>query len=122
MVRKTRILFLLLGLTFTVLANAQNFTRHNWYFSNNDQALIFGKEQAARSFLEDGKLPQTNIGEKLTATDPTTGDLLFYSDGINIYDATHSIMENGSGLTTDPNGIQPLALSPVSGAGNECSR
>ena len=119
MVRKTRILFLLLGLTFTVLANAQNFTRHNWYFSNNDQALIFGKEQAARSFLEDGKLPQTNIGEKLTATDPTTGDLLFYSDGINIYDATHSIMENGSGLTTDPNGIQPLALSPVPGAGNE---
>lgn len=119
MVRKTRILLLLLGITFSVLTQAQNFTRHNWYFSNNDQALIFGKEQAARSFIADGKIDQTNAGEKLTATDPTTGDLLFYSDGINIYDATHAIMENGTGLTTDPSGIQPLALSPVPGVGNE---
>ncbi|KYG85627.1 hypothetical protein AWW67_14735 [Roseivirga seohaensis] len=119
MVRKTRILLLLLGITFSVLTQAQNFTRHNWYFSNNDQALIFGKEQAARSFIADGKIAQTNAGEKLTATDPTTGDLLFYSDGINIYDASHAIMENGTGITTDPNAIQPLALSPVPGVGNE---
>ncbi|KYG72499.1 T9SS type B sorting domain-containing protein [Roseivirga echinicomitans] len=118
-VRKTRILFFLLGITFSVLTYAQNFTRHNWYFSNNDQALVFGKARPAKPFLEDGKSSQTNIGEKLTATDPTTGDLLFYSDGINIYDATHSIMQNGNGLTTDPNGIQPLALSPVPGVGNE---
>ncbi|MGW8121378.1 T9SS type B sorting domain-containing protein [Roseivirga echinicomitans] len=119
MVRKTRTLLLLLGITFTALANAQNFTRHNWYFSNNDQALIFGKATPAKAFLENGKSPQVNSGEKLTATDPTTGDLLFYSDGINIYDATNAIMENGSGLTTDSNGIQALALSPVPGVGNE---
>ena len=119
MVRKTRISFLFLGLVFSVLTQAQNFTRHNWYFANSDQALVFGKAESAELFLEDGKVPQTNTGEKLTATDPTTGDLLFYSDGINIYDATNAIMSNGTGLTTAPNAVQALALSPVPGAGNE---
>lgn len=119
MVRKTRITLLLIGIVFSVLAQAQNFTRHNWYFANSDQAIVFGKAESAEVFIEDGKVAQTNTGEKLTATDPTTGDLLFYSDGINIYDATNAIMSNGGGLTTAPNGVQALALSPVPGAGNE---
>ena len=119
MVGKTRIFTLLAGLCFTLTIQAQNYTRHNWYFTNNDQALIFGKEENARPILDAGKAAQANIGEKLTATDPTSGDLLFYSDGINIYDATHQVMINGDGIISDPNGIQALSVSPVPGAGNE---
>lgn len=70
-------------------------------------------------FLDVGKVAQSNNGEKLTATDPSSGDLLFYSDGINIYDATHQIMVNGDGITTDPAAVQGMSVSPVPGPGNE---
>lgn len=71
------------------------------------------------SFFDQGKVAQANSGEKLTATDPTSGDLLFYSDGINIYDATHQIMVNGDGISTDPAAVQGMSVSPVPGIGNE---
>lgn len=71
------------------------------------------------SFFDAGKVAQNNTGEKLTATDPTSGDLLFYSDGINIYDATHQIMVNGDGISTDPAAVQGMSVSPVPGPGNE---
>lgn len=118
MVSKNKILLLFLGLSLAVQIYGQNFTRHNWYFSNNNQALVFGKAQGSNSFLEDGKLPQTNNGEKVTATDPTTGDLLFYSDGINIYDATNAIMQNGDGIVS-ANQIQALSVSPIPGVANQ---
>lgn len=119
MVGKTRIIILLAGICFTLASQAQNFTRHNWYFTNNDQALVFGKEENARPILDAGKVAQANIGEKLTATDPTSGDLLFYSDGINIYDASHQIMQNGDGILSDPNGVQAMSVAPVPGIGSE---
>jgi gliding motility-associated-like protein len=115
---KNKLLLLFLGITFAALAQAQNLTRHNWYYSNNNQALIFGKAQGSESFLDEGKVAQTNTGEKITATDPTTGDLLFYSDGINIYDGTNVIMQNGGGLTT-ANQTQALSVSPVPGSPNQ---
>lgn len=70
-------------------------------------------------FFDPGKVAQANSGEKLTATDPTSGDLLFYSDGVNIYDATHQVMVNGDGLSTDPAAVQGMSVSPVPGIGNE---
>ncbi|WP_420387997.1 gliding motility-associated C-terminal domain-containing protein [Roseivirga sp.] len=100
--------------TFTL--TAQNYTQHNWYFTGNDQALIFGKSPAATPIISQGKVAQNNIGEKVTATDPTTGDLMFYSDGVNIYDGTHQIMPDGNNIFTDPAAIQGLATSPVPGA------
>lgn len=119
MVGKTRILTFLAGICLCLSLQGQNFTRHNWLFTNNDQSLIFGKEADAMPFFDDGKVAQANSGEKLTATDPTSGDLLFYSDGINIYDATHQIMVNGDGLLTDPAAVQGMSVSSVPGAGNE---
>lgn len=117
--RKLKVVLLLAGILVSLIARGQDFTRNNWYFSGDDQALIFGKEEAARAILSLGKVPQNNIGEKVTATDPTSGDLIFYSDGINIYDATNQVMQNGNGIITDPNGIQAMSTSPVPGAGNE---
>ncbi|NVJ48143.1 MAG: hypothetical protein HWE07_13490, partial [Cytophagia bacterium] len=115
-----RLTFLLVTVLFnTFTLTAQNYTQHNWYFTGNDQALIFGKSPEAPPILHQGKVPLNNIGEKLTATDPTTGDLLFYSDGVNIYDGTNQVMVNGGGITSDPTGIQVLSTSPVPGVGNE---
>ena len=88
-------------------------------FSNNDRALLFGKGIGNEPIIDIGKRSQANAGEKLTATDPTTGDLLFYSDGVNIFDASHQIMQRGDGINADVTGIQSMAVSPIPGPGNE---
>ncbi|MFT6873760.1 MAG: hypothetical protein ACJAVN_002782, partial [Roseivirga sp.] len=117
--RNLKVVLLLIGILVSFVSRGQDFTRNNWYFTGNDQALIFGKDSAASTTLSRGKISQNNVGEKVTATDPTSGDLIFYSDGINVYDATNAVMQNGDGILTDPNGIQALSTSPVPGAGNE---
>jgi len=117
--RNLKVVLLLIGILVSFVSRGQDFTRNNWYFTGNDQALIFGKDSAASATLSRGKISQNNVGEKVTATDPTSGDLIFYSDGINVYDATNAVMQNGDGILTDPNGIQALSTSPVPGAGNE---
>lgn len=120
MFRKQNVILILVGLFISFTSQSQDFTRHNWYFTGNDQALIFGKEDDSEAFFSPGKIPQNNIGEKVTATDPTSGDLIFYSDGLNIYDGFNVIMSGQSaGIITDPNGIQALSTSPVPGPGNE---
>jgi gliding motility-associated-like protein len=111
--------FLTVFLLTTFTLTAQNYTQHNWYFMGNNQALIFGKSPEAPPILHPGKIPQNNIGEKVTATSPLSGDLYFYSDGINIYDGTNQVMQNGTGILTDPNAIQAMSTSPAPGVGNE---
>jgi gliding motility-associated-like protein len=122
--RKIRLLYLLLFcFTFTLSLSAQNFTKHNWLFSNDvdGTSLHFGKEIGSDPILESGKITLSNIGEKLTISDPTTGDLLFYSDGTNIYDASHSIMLRGDGLFFNSSSIQGMSASPVPGIANDSS-
>ena len=114
----TRIITFLAGFCFTLTIQAQDFSRNNWYFTGNDQALIFGKEVEGKAILSPGKSPQRNSGEKVTVTDPTSGELIFYTDGINLYDGTHRIMTSGTGILTEDTGIQVLSASPVPGNKN----
>ncbi len=41
------------------------------------------------------------IESTATISDRNTGALLFYSDGVKVWDATHSIMQNGDSIGTD---------------------
>jgi len=63
-----------------------------WYFGAQ-AGLDFnpGKPVA----LTNGKL---NTNEGCTSISTPEGRLLFYSDGIKVYDSTHNIMPNGSDL------------------------
>jgi gliding motility-associated-like protein len=42
----------------------------------------------------------------------SSGDLLFYTDGLEVYDATHTLMANGSGLLGDPSSSQSAIVVP----------
>ena len=68
---------------------AQGRTENNWVFGNTGQIIQF-------NFLDDTLADQTsNItpftsggqGSSAVATDPVTGEILFYTDGAVLYDA-----------------------------------
>lgn len=100
------------------IGHAQRFSDLNWYFSNNNRALVFGKENTAEPIIDFGKAAQSSPGEKVTITDPLTGDLVGYVVGNNVFDDTHAIMVNGNSLFVDINGTQAMAVSPVPGPGS----
>src|SRR5690606_37331170 len=58
-------------------------------------------------------------GPGAVAADPATGDVLFYTDGQTVYDASHATMVNGTGLQGDVNGNQPVVLGQVPGQPNQ---
>jgi hypothetical protein len=85
---KNYILFILIFPLFTF---SQNQAR-NWYFGTNN-GLNFA-----------GGTPTVTTGGALTnslgcaAISGTNGALLFYTDGVTVYNSTHSVMANGTGL------------------------
>ncbi|NDI98087.1 T9SS type B sorting domain-containing protein [Flavobacterium sp. LaA7.5] len=106
---------LFLFISFSALGQGE---ANNWYFGNN----------AGIQFLEDGTvvtLPggaiQTNEGCS-SISDPE-GNLLFYTDGRNVWDKNHVIMPNGNynggtGLLGDPSSTQSGIIVPKKGDPN----
>lgn len=54
-----------------------------------------------------------------TMSDPETGDIVCYSDGMTIYDKTGAVMENGTGMLGSPQSAQSGVLFPYPGYANK---
>ncbi|WP_345191646.1 PKD domain-containing protein, partial [Algibacter agarivorans] len=78
----------------------------NWYFGNN--AGINFNAGSVNS-LSDGGL-KTNEG--CATISNSKGELLFYTDGITVWDKNHNIMPNGQGLLGDPSSTQSAIIVP----------
>ncbi|MBX7202099.1 MAG: gliding motility-associated C-terminal domain-containing protein [Bacteroidia bacterium] len=65
---------------------------NNWYFGNNAGISFSGGAPVA---LADGALVTM---EGAASISDASGNLLFYTDGMTIYDKTHNNMPNGTGL------------------------
>ena len=80
-----------------IAANSQNETRQ-WYFGN----------QAALNFSSTPPTPMANgamqANYSCASIANAAGNLLFYTNGSVIYDQTHNVMANGSGLLGNNNG------------------
>ncbi|MDH3699630.1 MAG: hypothetical protein OEQ81_13280, partial [Flavobacteriaceae bacterium] len=79
----------------------------NWYFG----------EEAGLRFNPDGSVTPLTDGQISTFEGCATisdsfGNLLFYTDGILVYDSEHSIMENGYGLFGDSSSTQSAIIVP----------
>jgi large repetitive protein len=96
----------------------QDLKQHNWYFGNSTQAVRFNRGTNAAQAINNQALP-FNRGGAAVATDPATGNLLFYTDGVQVYDACHLLMPNGNALSGRADANQPVALSPVPGQANK---
>lgn len=91
------------------------FTNHNWYFGNSVYSISFNKGVPVYAYLDSVMVtPYSPFGNGV-ATDEVTGELLFYTDGSTVYDASHRAMP---GAVSRPAvaANQGIALSPVPGS------
>ncbi|MGC1243594.1 MAG: PKD domain-containing protein [Chryseosolibacter sp.] len=109
---------LLLFLLTAEALHAQNFSGHNWYFGNSNLGIRFGRSTNSAALITNKANP-FGVGGSAVATDPINGNLLFYTDGVNVYDVTHTVMPNGSGLPGDPASNQAVVIAKVPGSATE---
>jgi gliding motility-associated-like protein len=103
-----KFLVILICLTITGLAQAQS--PADWWFFGQQAGVHFDGGNPIPNF--DGQL--TTI-EGCAAISSTIGELMFYTGGTNVWDSTHTVMPNGSGLLGNPSSSQSAVIVPYPG-------
>ena len=104
-------ILLIVSLVLWVNLSAQN-EAANWYFGENAGIQFDGSGNLLGS-VNDGQLITR---EGCTTISDTDGNLLFYTDGRLVYDRTHQLMPNGTGLFGDPSSTQSALVVPKPGS------
>ncbi|HYG18434.1 MAG TPA: PKD domain-containing protein, partial [Ohtaekwangia sp.] len=114
-VKRILITALITGLLMPLGLLAQNFSAYNWYFGNSPNGIRFSRSTNSASMVTHQFTP-FGQGGSAVASDPVTGNLLFYTDGTRVIDASHQPMPNGNGsLLGDAAQNQPVAVCRVPG-------
>lgn len=106
--------FFFLCCLFSISLSAQNVTETRWYFGNSAENLVFDRNGREVYLQTDQFVPFGNSGSA-TITDQFTGNLLFYTDGTQVYDASHSITPTGVGLNGNSAINVPVVTCPFPG-------
>lgn len=101
--------FILILYSLTTYAQKE---ANNWYFGENS-GIKFNND-GSTSVLSNGKL---STREGCTTISDSDGNLLFYTDGITVWNKRHQIMPNangflGNGLNGDPSSAQSAIIVP----------
>ncbi len=94
---------------------------NNWYFGGNYFFPTF--DAAGINFNPSSPVPLTNGNQEAlegcaTMSDADNGTLLFYTNGINVWDNTHAVMPNGTGLFGGYSTSQTALIVPFPGNRN----
>lgn len=92
-------------------SQAQNLAGYNWLFGNSDRVIIFNKG-TNQPQIDSIQFTPFGTGGSAVISDPLTADILFYSDGNNVYDTNHELLPNGAGLEADPAINRAAAVIP----------
>ncbi|PHS05386.1 MAG: CUB protein, partial [Kordia sp.] len=84
----------------------------NWFFGANAGVNF---STGAPTYVAGG---QINTLEGCASISDTQGSLLFYTDGISVWNKNHSIMPNGTGLNGDPSSTSSALIVPSPGDSN----
>ncbi len=111
--------FLAIPLFFVSQASGQDQTDQNWYFGNGPRGIQFTRpgDTARLVTRPTASITANNFGTagSAVASDPVSGGLLFYTDGVNVYDATHVRMPNGNNIGGNAASNQPAVITKVPG-------
>jgi len=80
----------------------------NWYFGRN-AGIRFNAINGTVSAVTDGRLRTL---EGCSAISDRGGNLLFYTDGVIIFDRNHNVMQNGNNLSGDFSSTQSAIIVP----------
>jgi gliding motility-associated-like protein len=89
---------LLLGLLLVILFNDSaygqtSYANSNWYFGSSVYAIRFNRPNQTVALDSTNMNPPFGRFGNATATEPETGNLLFYTDGQFVYDANYLLMD-----------------------------
>ena len=83
-------------------SDAQVISETQWFFGQSSANLQFDKN-GINVYDEERMNPNFGRGGSAVISNPYNGNLLFYTDGQRIYDASHTdIMPANSGITGNP--------------------
>lgn len=91
---------------------AQNITETNWYFGDSQENLVFDLN-GRDGYVQSNQFAPFGNGGSTVITDQFTGNLLFYSDGQQVFDAGNNLLS--AGLSGNSGINVPVATAPVSG-------
>ncbi len=112
MLYRKRLLLLIIGSIFWVsFSYAQNKQANNWYFGHN-AGITFNTPDGIPQAVFDGQIDQ--IEGCASISDPE-GNLLFYTDGMTVWNALHDTMPNGFGLAGHPSSTMSAIVVPWPG-------
>ena len=101
---KISVYIFLLLLPFTLLSRKE---ANIWYFGNNAGLDFNGGQPVA---ILDGKL---NSNEGCATLSDRNGKLLFYTDGVTVWNREHRVLPNGTGLMGHNSSTQSAVIVPV---------
>ncbi|WP_138434250.1 T9SS type B sorting domain-containing protein [Winogradskyella algicola] len=108
--KKTILLFFLFS--FAILRVFGQQETSTWYFGNNAGLEFTGDQPIA---LNDG---QMSTIEGCSTISDDDGNILFYTDGLRVWDSTNQVMPNGEGLTGNHSSTQSALIIPKPGSSN----
>ncbi|MCE2612700.1 T9SS type B sorting domain-containing protein [Flavobacteriaceae bacterium D16] len=97
---------LILLLLCPLLLHSQGETA-NWYFGQNT-GIRFNNDGTVSPVTDSA----IDTFEGCATISDNFGNLLFYTDGISVYDRNHNVMPNGKGLYGDPSSTQSALIVP----------
>ena len=99
-------ILLFIGFSLGTYAQLQN---SHWYFGDK-AGLKFNKETLTPSVMSNNYLMETNGGS--ASISDNDGNLLFYTDGITVWNRNHEVMPNGTGLFGSSTVSQSVIIVP----------
>lgn len=101
---------------------SQNLSQHNWYFGTSNNGIRFNRGTNVGKAINfaSAPVPFSSMGGGAVATDPVTANLLFYTDGVTVYDASNNRMPgSNTPLSGNPLSNQAAVICPVPGQANK---
>jgi large repetitive protein len=108
----------LLFFAFAYSGLSQGLTNHNWYFGNSAAGIRFNRIDHTANQVNNQAVP-FSTGASSVASNAINAEIRFYTDGVNVYDISNTIMPEGNGLNANTNGNQAVASSPIPGEENK---
>ena len=102
----------------SVFGQVTDYSSLYWLFGQSKYGITYKKSDFSAQ-LDSIQNPVFGTGGSAVATDPYSGDLLFYSDGSLVYDRGHQLISGyTAGLNGNTSGDQPALVAAVPGQAN----